>query len=184
MKETVRKLNHWTETSSWDGIATVIDTVNEIIDYIQPVHLTATEAQVIQREREHELTQAYEKWRKDATPPTPTVQPVTSNVEEIYRELYHRYYHLFTCEELVEKYKDRKGSEIQLESQERDSNSAKKRVIDLLEAHIPQQKKWFTRVEVIDGTGRKYVNMDCKAFYDIQDKGKTLKVFVNRWSEE
>ena len=41
---------------------------------------TATEAQVIQREREHELIQAYEKWKKDTTP---TPQATSVDVENI-----------------------------------------------------------------------------------------------------
>ena len=37
-----------------------------------------------------------------------------------------------------------------------------------------------TRVEVISEKGREYVNLDCRNVQiELQDEGKTLKVFVN-----
>ena len=37
-----------------------------------------------------------------------------------------------------------------------------------------------TRVEVISEKGREYVNLDCRNVqFELQDEGKTLKVFVN-----
>lgn len=44
---------------------------------------------------------------------------------------------------------------------------------------MPVLGTYFTRVEVIDETGRVYVNMDCAAYALIQDEGRTLKVFVS-----
>ena len=44
-----------------------------------------------------------------------------------------------------------------------------------------------TRVEVIDENGRsytKYLDDNQKVSYDIQDDGRTLKVFVNKIIEE
>jgi len=40
----------------------------------------------------------------------------------------------------------------------------------------------ITRVEVIDENGRSYVNWNERnnVFYQLQDEGRTLKVFVNR----
>jgi hypothetical protein len=38
--------------------------------------------------------------------------------------------------------------------------------------------KRVTRFEVIDQQGRKYVNNDCEIELSLQDKGRTLKVFV------
>jgi hypothetical protein len=35
-----------------------------------------------------------------------------------------------------------------------------------------------TRLEVIDGHGRRYVNMNCTFQFSYQDDGKTLKIFV------
>ena len=44
--------------------------------------------------------------------------------------------------------------------------------------------KTVTRVEVIDNTGRTYVKYGVtKVFYELQDDGKTLKLFVN-WTED
>ena len=36
----------------------------------------------------------------------------------------------------------------------------------------------ITRLEVITKNGREFVNTNCKLNLDIQDKGKTLKIFV------
>lgn len=44
-----------------------------------------------------------------------------------------------------------------------------------------------TRVEVIDETGRayvKYLDDDQYVCYDLQDDGRTLKVFINKVKEE
>lgn len=41
-----------------------------------------------------------------------------------------------------------------------------------------------TRVEIIDETGRAYVNMACKqVHYMIQDDGRTLKIFLKNEKE-
>ena len=38
----------------------------------------------------------------------------------------------------------------------------------------------MTRLEVIEvGEGRKYVRWDCKFRIDIQDEGRTMKIFVS-----
>lgn len=45
----------------------------------------------------------------------------------------------------------------------------------------------ITRVEVIDENGRsytKYLSDDQMVCYDIQDDGRTLKVFINKIKEE
>ncbi len=36
----------------------------------------------------------------------------------------------------------------------------------------------ITRVEVITKKGREFVKLDCKAKLEVQDEGRTLKVFV------
>lgn len=42
----------------------------------------------------------------------------------------------------------------------------------------------ITRFEVIDETGRVYSNRPCTVQVSIQDKGRTMKVFVNKRSVE
>lgn len=44
----------------------------------------------------------------------------------------------------------------------------------------PPNPDWdgITRVEVFDCTGRAYVRWNVEAHFDIQDDGRTLKVFV------
>ncbi len=37
-----------------------------------------------------------------------------------------------------------------------------------------------TRFEVIDDTGRTYSKWDCKVEWQLQDEGRTLKVFVTK----
>lgn len=37
-----------------------------------------------------------------------------------------------------------------------------------------------TRVELIDDKGRAYIAMESAAFVDLQDDGRTLKIFVSR----
>lgn len=49
-----------------------------------------------------------------------------------------------------------------------------------------EDESWFkirqvagvTRVEVIDEKGRRYVMRNCRIAIDIQDEGRTMKVFV------
>lgn len=38
----------------------------------------------------------------------------------------------------------------------------------------------ITRLEIIEDDGRKYVNDDCSVSFSLQDKGRTLKIFVDR----
>lgn len=45
--------------------------------------------------------------------------------------------------------------------------------------YILSRHNYVTRLEVIDGDGRSYVNMDVKEIeYSIQDEGSTLKIFI------
>lgn len=37
-----------------------------------------------------------------------------------------------------------------------------------------------TRFEVIDSTGRRYANSDCRIEFSFQDRERTLKVFVDQ----
>lgn len=37
-----------------------------------------------------------------------------------------------------------------------------------------------TRLEVIEGSKRKYVRWDCQTEFSFQDNGKTLKIFVSK----
>lgn len=46
----------------------------------------------------------------------------------------------------------------------------------------PKQGLWFpdvTRIELIDETGRAYVRWGASVELSIQDKGKTLKIFIS-----
>lgn len=43
----------------------------------------------------------------------------------------------------------------------------------------PEELKTVTRVEIIDKTGRAYVNLDCKRVeVSMQDDNRTMKVFI------
>jgi len=47
-----------------------------------------------------------------------------------------------------------------------------------------------TRIEVIEDAKRKYVKWDCEPIFQLQDGGKTLKIFIdnskelNEWMED
>jgi len=41
------------------------------------------------------------------------------------------------------------------------------------------KNKELTRLEVIDESGRVYINNNCKMELSYQDEGRTLKIFVN-----
>lgn len=47
------------------------------------------------------------------------------------------------------------------------------------ETEIKFPRNQITRLEVIDGSGRAYVNMNVKDLeFSLQDEGRTLKIFV------
>ena len=48
------------------------------------------------------------------------------------------------------------------------------------EASRKEEKQRITRFEVIDDTGRIYVNNKCQIELSYQDEGRTLKVFVGK----
>lgn len=49
---------------------------------------------------------------------------------------------------------------------------------DVTSASTPEEN--INRFEVIDETGRVYVARPCRVRLDYQDKGKTLKIFVDK----
>lgn len=50
---------------------------------------------------------------------------------------------------------------------------------DTLEEDDPEDLSGVTRVEVIDAHGRSYTNNNCElVILDVQDEGRTLKVFI------
>jgi hypothetical protein len=58
-------------------------------------------------------------------------------------------------------------------------------VMESISSYICERDKNVNRVEVIDDTGRVYVNWDekNKVTVDYQDEGKTLKVFIRKEKE-
>lgn len=44
---------------------------------------------------------------------------------------------------------------------------------------LQNKNKDLTRLEVIDESGRVYINNNCKMKLSYQDEGRTLKIFVN-----
>lgn len=49
----------------------------------------------------------------------------------------------------------------------------------LIIQELQNKNKELTRLEVIDESGRVYVNNSCKMELSYQDEGRTLKIFVN-----
>ena len=63
-----------------------------------------------------------------------------------------------------------------------DPDEVKQFISDLLIKTRQEAVEEVTRVEVIDETGRQYVRWNCEVEQQLQDGGKTLKLFIKALS--